>query len=95
MATHHHSGAAVESGFYLNPRTWAIEPIPAGGGRLPAGEGHWLRVPMVVALALAPVLGLTFAMFLPAAGFIVFALHLVGLVARPFRKAAPATPPGG
>jgi len=97
MATYLESGAAVDSGYYLNPTTWAIEPVPAGGGRLPAAEGRWLKVPMIVALGLTPVLGLTFLMFLPMAGFVLFFLHLAGLVARPFRKAAPspAPPPGG
>ena len=96
MATYLESGAAVQSGYYLNPRSWAIEPVPAGGGRLPADGGRWLKIPMLAALALAPVLGLTFLMFLPMAGFVLFFLHLVGLVARPFRKAAPsAEPPAG
>jgi hypothetical protein len=96
MANHFESGAAVESGYYLNPKTWAIEPVPRGGGRLPAAPGRWVRVPMVLALVLAPVLGLTFLMFLPAAGFVVFFLHLLGPLARPFRKAtpSPAPPPG-
>jgi hypothetical protein len=100
MATYFESGAAVESGYYLNPATWAIEPVPGAGGRLPAGlpgQERWLKVPMLVALGLTPVLGLTFLMFLPLAGFVLFFLHLVGLVTRPFRKTPPTapTPPGG
>jgi hypothetical protein len=93
MATYLESGAAVESGYYLNPKTWAIEPVPGEGGRLPGGEGRWLRIPMIVALGLTPVLGLTFLMFLPMAGFVLFFLHLVGLAARPFRKATPSSAP--
>ena len=93
MATYFESGSAVESGYYLNPRTWAIEPVPGEGGRLPASEGKWIKVPLVVALGLTPVLGLTFLMFLPLAGFVLFFLHLAGLVARPFRRAAPSAPP--
>ena len=34
---------------------------------------------MIVALGLTPVLGLTFLMFLPLAGFVLFFLHLVEL----------------
>jgi hypothetical protein len=99
MATYFESGAAVDRGYYLNPRTWEIEPVPTGGGRLPTGPaeaGRWVRIPLVVALGLTPVLGLTFLMFLPAAGFVVLFLHLAGLLAKPFRKTAPSpAPPSG
>lgn len=76
MSERFHGGAAVHEGYYLNTARWAVEPIARDGDRLPAGPGEWRRVPMVIALALVPVLGVTFLMFMPAAGFLVLGRHL-------------------
>ncbi len=88
MSERFHGGAAVPGGYYLNAARWAVEPIARDGDRLPAGPGEWRRVPMLLALALVPILGVTFLMFMPAAGFIVVAQHLGRKVASLFRRAA-------
>jgi hypothetical protein len=94
MSERFHGGAAVPAGYYLDAARWAVEPIARDGDRLPAGPGAWRRVPMLVALPLVPILGVTFLMFMPAAGFIVLARHLGRKVAGLFRRrgAGPADP---
>ena len=67
--TTHESGSAVPSGYYLNPASWSVTPVASDGDRLPAGDGRWLRVPTAAALALVPVLGAAFLIFLPLIGF--------------------------
>lgn len=71
MATTHESGTAVPSGYYLNASCWSLAPVANDGDRLPAGRGRWLRIPTAAALALVPVLGAAFLVFLPLIGFVV------------------------
>jgi formate dehydrogenase subunit gamma len=81
-----HGGEAVAAGYYLDAARWSVAPVARDGDRLPAVPGRWRRVPAVVALALVPVLGGTFLMFLPLAGFLVLGGFLAdrirGLLAR-------------
>jgi len=90
MSERFHGGSAVPGGYYLNASRWAIEPVQHDGDRLPPGPGEWRRIPMVVVLALVPVLGVTFLMFMPAAGFLVLGKHLRDLARRPFARKAGA-----
>lgn len=76
MSERFHGGAAVPAGYYLDAARWAVTPIARDGDRLPPGPGEWRRVPMPVALALVPILGVTFLMFMPVAGFAVLGGHL-------------------
>jgi hypothetical protein len=89
MATTYESGSAVLSGYYFNPAAWHVEPVANDGGRLPAGEGRWMRVPTAAALLLVPVLGATFLVFLPLVGFLVTLQAVAARVVRVFE--APAT----
>ncbi len=86
MSEHFSGGSPVPGGYYLNLSRWAVVPIARDGDRLPAGPGLWRRVPAVVAVALVPILGVTFLMFMPVAGFVVLGGHLVakvrGLITR-------------
>jgi hypothetical protein len=68
--TTYESGSAVRSGYYFNAARWHVEPIANDGDKLPEAHGSWMKVPTVVALALVPILGATFLMFLPLIGFI-------------------------
>jgi len=98
MAERFHGGSAVAGGYYLDVRRWAVVPVARDGDRLPPGPGQWRRVPTLLALALVPILGVTFLMFMPLAGFLVLALHLGGKVRgvfRPGEKTAEAPPQGG
>jgi hypothetical protein len=82
------SGAAVQGGYYFNPIRWHVAPVAKDGEKLPAGAGHWWKVPTLVALALVPLLGATFLMALPVIGFVVFAQALAVPVLRTFRSSA-------
>lgn len=67
----------VEAGIYLNTTTYSITTMDKGG-TLPGDElENYRRVPMIVMLAAAPILGLAYVMFLPLVGF-AMVLHLVG-----------------
>ena len=96
MTEHLHGGSAVPAGYYLNASRWTVAPVAHDGDRLPPGPGRWRRVPMVVALALVPILGVTFLMFMPVAGFLVVGGYLIGKARRLFVRAPaprPAAPP--
>jgi hypothetical protein len=71
--TNFESNAAVTSGYYFNPMTMSIALVSRDGDRLPSGQGAWLAVPALLALALTPVLGALFLMFLPMIGFVMCA----------------------
>ena len=73
MATTYESGSKVNSGYYFNAARWHVEPIEKDGGRLPEGNGRWMKVPTAAALLLVPILGATFLMFLPFIGFALLA----------------------
>lgn len=67
----------VQAGIYLNTKTYAIETL-SQFGELPGTEFEtYRRIPMIVMLAAAPLLGLAFVMFLPLIGFAMM-LRLVG-----------------
>jgi hypothetical protein len=68
--TTYQSGSAVRSGYYFNAARWHVEPIANDGDKLPEAAGSWMKVPTIAALALVPILGATFLMFLPLIGFI-------------------------
>jgi hypothetical protein len=82
------SGAAVLSGYYLNPTRWHVEPIAHDGGRLPAGKGTWMKVPTAAALVMVPLLGAAFLMFLPLIGFALVLHALASPVMNLFRASA-------
>ncbi len=99
MTEHFQGGSAVPGGYYLNAARWAVVPVAQDGDRLPPGPGRWRRVPMPVAVALVPILGVTFLMFMPVAGFLVLGGFLAGKVRSLFagapKPAAAAPPPSG
>jgi len=63
------SGSKVAQGFYWNIGRWELANIGAAGGTLPGHDGdRFVKVPLVAALAAAPLFGLVFVMFLPFIG---------------------------
>jgi hypothetical protein len=73
----HHGGTAVRGGFYWNLSRWTIVTIPKDGGLLPGHpEDRYLKLPVLVLLALAPLMGGLFVIFLPFIGFALVALAL-------------------
>jgi hypothetical protein len=88
MATTFAGNQAVQSGYYLDPSRWVIEPVAEDGGRLPAGPGAWRRIPTAAALLAAPLLGLAFLVFLPFVGFALTAQAALAPVGRFLREAS-------
>lgn len=86
--TNFKGGTAVKNGYYLNLSRWAIHPVPKDGERLPEGKGEWTAIPTVAALALTPVLGAVFLMFLPLIGFVLFLHAMAAPLIRTFRTSA-------
>jgi hypothetical protein len=67
------SNASVKSGYYFNPLALNVHLVEKDGERLPNEKGAWLAIPTVAALALTPLCGALFLMFLPMIGFVLFA----------------------
>jgi hypothetical protein len=86
--TTYQSNTAVKSGYYFNPVTMNIVPVERDGGRLPNEKGSWIAIPTIAALALTPVLGALFLMFLPMIGFVLCAEAAGKRVAGVFASSA-------
>ena len=70
----YHGGETVRVGFYWNKTTWSIVPIDRGGGVLPGeSNARYLRLPFLLVILLAPLLGAAYVIFLP---FIAIAMVL-------------------
>ena len=67
----------VEAGIYLNTKTFAVQMLDKTGTLDGTELETYRRIPMVLMLAAAPVLGLAYVMFLPFIGFATV-LHLMG-----------------
>ncbi|MBI3014145.1 MAG: hypothetical protein HYY65_03550 [Candidatus Tectomicrobia bacterium] len=78
------AGELVKRGFYFNQSSAEFTRVSTPWGNLPwDASGEFIRVPGILVVALAPVLGGLFVMFLP---FIAFAMVL-GLAAKGFGRA--------
>jgi hypothetical protein len=84
-------GEHVKAGFYWNLGEWEAAIIPREGGILNGGaEARYARIPLPVLLFLAPLMGATYAMFLPFIGFAMVATYLAGRVKGMFTTTPPA-----
>jgi len=73
MATRE-GGMAVRTGFYWNLRSWQLLTVPRQGGFLPGGiDDRYVRVPVLLMLLLAPLMGALYVIFLPFIGFAMLA----------------------
>ena len=77
-------GSRVKGGFYFNQQSWDLVTVSGKHGILP-GTAHdlHLKIPVLLMLLGAPVIGATLVMFLPFAGIALF-LH------AGYRKVVPA-----
>jgi hypothetical protein len=83
------AGEQASAGYYLSTRSWHIHPVAADGERLPGEAGErWIRISVVAALALTPILGLAFLMFLPFIGFYLTIEAALQPLIRVFRREA-------
>lgn len=74
----YNSGDKVKGGFYWNAKEWSIVTVSGKTGVLPRGEAHrYIKIPTLLLLLVAPVMGLLYVIFLPFIGF-AFVLGLAG-----------------
>ena len=73
MVRKYEGGQLAPGGIYLHNRTWELTQVPEGD-YLPAGEGAYYRLPVLLVLVLGPLVGLAFILFLPFA-VPILALH--------------------
>ncbi len=88
MANGYDGGSAVRSGYYLDVSRLHVEPIAHDGNRLPEGSGRWVRIPTAAALALVPLLGAAFVVFLPFVGIALTLRALAAPALNVFRTSA-------
>lgn len=80
----------VEPGLYVNTRSFRVTSVERAGALPGKVAEHYRRVPMLVMLLIAPLLGLAFVIFLP---FIGFAVMLRLLAETVMHAVAPAATP--
>jgi len=67
-------GMAVRTGFYWNLRGWQLLTVPKQGGLLPGGtDDRYVRIPVLLMLLVAPLMGALYVIFLPFIGFAMLA----------------------
>ena len=82
-------GNKVPGGFYFHKGNWEITVVKGEKGVLPGNEETtWVRIPTIVMLAGAPVMGGLFVVFLPFLGFAMLFNHLGKKAATGLRRAA-------
>ena len=67
----------VEPGLYLNLKRFSVKNIDKRGPLPGTEEDTYRRVPLLMVLATAPLLGLAFVIFLPFIGF-AMVIYLLG-----------------
>jgi hypothetical protein len=74
IMSRHHGNERVKAGFYVNRDSWTVKTISGkAGGVLPGdASSRWLRVPTLLMLVFAPLMGAAYAMFLPFIGIALF-----------------------
>ncbi len=66
----HNGGDNTKGGFYLKKGEWEIVTVEADNGTLPGGtECEYLRLPAILFVPLAMVMGALYVIFLPFIGF--------------------------
>lgn len=68
------AGSEVVGGYYWNAREWEIVTVQGEKGTLPGAVGaKYLKLPLLVMIAVAAVVSFGFVIFLPAIGFVLLA----------------------
>lgn len=84
-------GDVVKAGFYWNLAEWDATVVPREGGPLPGeADAKYVRLPLLVVLPLAPMMGAVYAFFLPFIGIAMVITSLVRWAGRGFRTVPPA-----
>ena len=89
--TRYYGNQNVDPGIYLNLRELSFKSLD-DEGRLPGTKTSvYYRVPALVLLVAAPLLGLVYAIFLPLIGFMMLGAFLAGKLYGLGKQAADAT----
>ncbi len=81
--TRYHGGEEVRSGFYWHPGRWEIIPVGKKGAVLPGTEEvRYVKIPVVLLIAMGPLLGGLYMIFLPLSGFVMlFSVAVMKVIA--------------
>jgi hypothetical protein len=83
------AGAKASRGYWFNAKTWTLHPVSTDGETLPGAAGEkYLRIPLLLAFVVAPLMGAAFLMFLPFIGFYLAFQAALRPVAKLFRQSA-------
>jgi hypothetical protein len=83
------AGSVVKGGFYFNRDKLDLVAVSGKEGALPGTEGNrYLRIPALAVVALAPVLGGLFVVFMPFIGFALVLQHLARLSVSGVKRAS-------
>lgn len=87
------AGDTVKAGFYWRMAQWQILTVAEDGEMLPGkpGEGFY-RIPALLMLGLAPIMGALFVIFLPFIGIAIVLQHALRAALRAIHKTTPAEP---
>lgn len=88
------AGEAVKAGFYWRMAHWQIVTIAENGETLPGNAGEpYLRIPALLMLLLAPIMGGLLVIFLPFVGVAIVLQHAVRAAFRAVHKTAEESGP--
>lgn len=89
--TKRNGGDTVKAGFYWNRGEWEAQIVSGEGGVLKGdSSARFVRVPLLAVLALAPIMGAAYAMFLPFIGIAMVVMYLMGRLRAPRLSTPPA-----
>lgn len=81
------AGTRVTRGYYFGAKGWQLLPVERDGELLPGGAGEkYLRVSLAGAIAIAPLMGAAFLVFLPFIGVYLFAVAVTRPIAMLFQR---------
>ena len=83
------AGNRVKKGYYFSAKSWTLQPMPRDGEALPGEAGErYVHIPLLLAFAVAPIMGAAFLMFLPFVGFYLALSAAVRPLVKIFRSSA-------
>ena len=83
------AGMKASSGYWFSTRSWTMHPVSKDGEALPGAAGEiYVRIPLLLAFIVAPLMGAAFLMFLPFIGFYLAFSAVLRPVIKVFRRSA-------
>ena len=86
--TRHEAGEFVTSGIYWNRKNWDLTAIGEEGGNLPTENEarYYYQLPLLLVMALAPLAGLAFILFLAVAVPVMVVYSVPSAIAGAIRR---------